>query len=214
MVDNKFELTYHFPAGIIFYKNFYRIILMKTFNLRMLISSAFFAALIAVGAYIRLPGPFVPFTLQMQFTNLAGLLLGKKYGAAAVGAYILAGLAGAPVFTGGGGPGYILQPTFGYIIGFLIGAYIAGVIGGRKTTFKNYTVASFAHFSAVYAIGLIYYFFISNYYLASPIGVGALFLYCFALTAPVDAALCFFCAQLSVKLIPIMRMNGLSEINS
>ena len=176
-----------------------------------MICSAMFTALIAAGAYLRIPGPFVPFTLQMQFTNLAGILLGKKYGSAAVGAYILAGLAGAPVFTGGGGIGYILRPTFGFIIGFLAGAYIAGVVGARRQSFWNYTAAGFAHFFTVYAIGLAYYFFISNYYLASPIGVGALFLYCFALPAPVDATMCFLCARLSQKLAPILRMYGFTE---
>ena len=180
---------------------------MKSINLRMLIYAAFFAALITVGAYIKIPGPFVPFTLQMQFTCLSGLILGKKYGSAAVGAYIFAGLAGAPVFTGGGGAAYILRPTFGFIIGFLLGAYVAGIIGARKTTFWNYTAACFAHFLTVYSVGLIYFYIISNYYLASPIGVGALFLYCFALTAPVDAALCFVCAQLSVKLASILRLR-------
>ena len=184
---------------------------MKNSNIRMMICTAFFAALITIGAYIKIPGPFVPFTLQMQFTCLSGLLLGKKHGASAVGVYILAGLAGAPVFTGGGGIGYILRPTFGFIIGFLAGTYIAGVIGARKTTFSNFLAAGFAHFFIVYAIGLVYYFFISNYYLASPISIGALLLYCFALTAPVDAALCFLCAQVAVKLAPVLRLNDLTR---
>ena len=187
------------------------IIIFVKINLRMMVYSALFTALIAAGAFFRIPGPFVPFTLQMQFANLSGTLLGKKYGSAAVGAYILAGLAGAPVFTGGGGIGYILRPTFGFIIGFLAGAYVAGAVSARRHSFRNYTIACFAHFFAVYAIGLAYYFFISNYYLASPIGVGALFLYCFAPTAPVDAALCFLCARLSQKLAPILRMYVYTE---
>ena len=41
---------------------------------------ALFAALIAVGAFIKIPVPFVPFTLQLLFTTLAGIVLGPKYG--------------------------------------------------------------------------------------------------------------------------------------
>ena len=72
---------------------------------------ALFAALTAVGAFIRIPVPVVPFTLQFLFTNLAGLLLGAKRGAAAVCVYMAAGLIGVPVFTQGGGPWYVMNPT-------------------------------------------------------------------------------------------------------
>ena len=59
-----------------------------------LILCALFAALIAVGAFIKIPVPFVPFTLQLLFTTLAGIVLGPKYGALSVGVYILIGLCG------------------------------------------------------------------------------------------------------------------------
>ena len=68
-----------------------------------------FAALIAVGAFIRIPIPYVPFTLQLFFTTLAGLLLGPKLGAASSLVYMITGLIGIPIFTEGGGPGYILS---------------------------------------------------------------------------------------------------------
>ena len=70
---------------------------------------ALFAALTAVGAFIRIPVPVVPFTLQFLFTNLAGLLLDAKRGAAAAGVYMAAGLIGVPVFTQGGGPWYVMK---------------------------------------------------------------------------------------------------------
>lgn len=84
-----------------------------------LILCALFAALIAVGAFIKIPIPGVPFTLQVLFTTLAGLLLGSRMGAVSVAIYIILGLAGVPIFTGGGGIGYVVYPTFGYLIGFL-----------------------------------------------------------------------------------------------
>ena len=80
---------------------------------------ALFAALIAVGAFIRIPVPLVPFTMQTFFVVLAGMLLGKKLGAASALVYLAIGLIGIPVFTQGGGIGYVLKPSFGYLIGFI-----------------------------------------------------------------------------------------------
>ena len=63
-----------------------------------------FTALTAIGAFIRIPVPVCPFTLQLLFTTLAGLILGSRRGALSVGLYVLLGLSGVPVFTEGGGP--------------------------------------------------------------------------------------------------------------
>ena len=90
---------------------------------RSMVYCALFTALIAVGAFIRVPVPVVPFTLQYLFTMLAGLLLGSRRGAVSVAVYVLLGLAGLPIFTEGGGLGYIFKPSFGYLVGFCVGAY-------------------------------------------------------------------------------------------
>ena len=71
---------------------------------------ALFAALVAVGAFIRIPVPVVPFTLQFLFTNLAGLLLGAKRGAAAAGVYMAAGLIGVPGIHAGRRPVVRAEP--------------------------------------------------------------------------------------------------------
>ena len=75
-----------------------------------------FTALTAVGAFIKIPIPVVPFTLQFLFTILAGLLLGARLGAVSMGAYAFLGLAGLPIFAEGGGFWYVLKPSFGYIL--------------------------------------------------------------------------------------------------
>lgn len=87
---------------------------------------AMFAALLTVGGFLRIPLPGVPLTLQSFFVFLAGLLLGKRRGAMACGVYLLVGLFGAPVFAQGGGIGYLLQPTFGYLLGFIPGTFLIG----------------------------------------------------------------------------------------
>ena len=125
---------------------------MRNQKTKNMILSAMFVALISVGAFIKIPVPVVPFTLQVLFTMLAGLLLGGKRGALAVCVYTALGLAGLPVFTQGGGLGYIFQPTFGYIIGFAVGAYVTGVIANRSNRpgYKRLLSANFAGLAIIY----------------------------------------------------------------
>jgi biotin transporter BioY len=93
-------------------------------NLNKLSLTALFAALTAVGAFIKIPLPYVPLTLQTLFVMLAANLLGPKYGSLSQGIYLALGLIGLPIFAQGGGPGYIFQPTFGYLVGYPVGAFI------------------------------------------------------------------------------------------
>lgn len=169
---------------------------------------ALFAALTAAGAFIRIPVPVVPFTLQFLFSNLAGLLLGPKRGAAAVCVYMAAGLIGIPVFTQGGGPWYVMNPTFGYIVGFAAGAWLAGRMAQsrEKSSFALLLAASFADIAVVYIFGVTYYWFAASYFVGSPVAVSALLLYGLALAAPGDVALCFVSAALAVKILP--RIGG------
>ena len=158
---------------------------------KQLVFCSLFTALIAVGAFIKIPVPVVPFTLQYLFTMLAGLILGPRLGTISVTAYMLLGLAGLPIFTEGGGLWYVLKPSFGYIIGFCIGTYVTGTLAARlkKRTVARYLAANLAGLAVVYAAGMIYYYVICNYVLNTPIAVGPLFLYCFVLAVPGDTAL-------------------------
>lgn len=179
----------------------------KFSKIRFRVISAQFAALIAVGAFIRIPIPFVPFTLQFLFTTLAGSLLGSKYGALSVLLYLGLGLAGLPIFSLGGGPGYIFYPTFGYLLGFCAGAYITGRMVEKSVDvgFKKVLFANFVGLLVVYLFGMVYFYFISRFYIGSPIGFWALLFYCFVLAVPGDIALCFFGAFLYGKLAPFVK---------
>lgn len=164
-----------------------------------------FTALIAVGAFIKVPVPVVPFTLQYLFTMLAGLL-GAKRGAIAVLAYMLLGLAGLPIFTEGGGLWYVLKPSFGYIIGFVIGTYVTGRIAETmpKKTIPHYLLANLAGLAIVYACGMSYYYVICNYVIDTPIAVWPLFLYCFILAVPGDIALSVLGAVIAKRVRPLV----------
>ena len=65
-------------------------------RIKKLTLTAMFTALITVGAFIRIPIMTVPFTMQFLFTNLAGILLGVKYGGLSLALYLVLGLAGVP----------------------------------------------------------------------------------------------------------------------
>lgn len=106
---------------------------------RPMIYASMFAALTAIGAFIRIPIPAnpVPITLQVFFVLLAGLLLGSRWAGMSMIVYVLLGLIGFPVFSGGlSGIGAILGPTGGYLIGFIPGAFVTGWVTetfGRST---------------------------------------------------------------------------------
>ncbi|QOJ79050.1 biotin transporter BioY [Infirmifilum lucidum] len=118
-----------------------------------------FAALTAVGAYVAIPLPFspVPVTLQTLFVYLSGLVVGSRRGVLSQLVYLLLGTSGLPVFAGGrGGVGVIFGPTGGYLLGFVAGAYIAGLVAERRPpSFKNFLVASLLATAAIYALGVL-----------------------------------------------------------
>lgn len=134
---------------------------------KSLILISLFAALSAVGAFIKIPLPIVPITLQFFFAILGGVFLGAKKGMMAQVVYVLIGLIGIPVFTKGGGPQYIFEPTFGYLIGFIVAAYIIGFITERAKTinFKCIFIASMISLVAIYIIGCLHMYLIFNLYI-------------------------------------------------
>lgn len=176
---------------------------MKTRDITMI---PLFTALIIVGAYLKIPTPICPITLQILFTTLAGVLLGGKRGAAAVILYIMLGLIGLPVFTGGGGIGYVLSPTFGYMIGFVLGAYITGTIAHNgEPTMKRLVPACLAGLFVVFVLGVVYCYLINRVWLGNSVSVRAVLIAGLLLPLPGDIVLCFFTAGLGCRLIPIMK---------
>ncbi|WP_288585528.1 biotin transporter BioY [uncultured Treponema sp.] len=183
-------------------------------NVRNLVYVALFIVLITIGAKVVIPIPVCPFTLQLLFTTLAGLVLGPVYGGISVLCYIVLGLIGVPVFATGGGFGYVLQPTFGYLAGFAAGAFLTGLIAGKNRgscSFLRLLAANFAGLLVVYLMGIVYFWLIKTFYIGNPIGFKALILYCFVLAVPGDIVLCVVAAILSKKLLPILKANGLIE---
>ena len=115
---------------------------------------ALMVAMNCVSAYIIIPLPFSlsPIALQTLIVNLTGYVLNAKQAFMTMLVYLLVGLAGVPVFTGGSaGPGKLFGPTGGYIIGFLFTAVFLAYFRGEKYSFKRYALLG-----CVIGIPLIY----------------------------------------------------------
>lgn len=170
-----------------------------------------FTALVAIGAFIQITIPVQPvpmhFTLQFYFALLAGFLLGGKYGSISVGIYLLIGLSGIPIFASGGGPSYLLKPTFGFLLGFLFTAAVVGRLTEmvQPRTKFSYLAVSMSGFFVMYLSGNLYYYFMSNYVLQTPVPWSIVIFNCFILTAPGDFLLCVLASLTAKRLNSILK---------
>lgn len=165
---------------------------------------AVFVALMTAGAFIKIPFPLVPLTFQTVICVLAGLLLGWRKGAISMAVYCFAGLIGIPVFTSGGGIFYVLMPTFGYILGFIAAAMVAGLIGGRAgLPVWRYIVAAVAAFIANYAVGIPYCMVVV--YLQGVDDLVGILITWNLYYMPKDLLLCLLAAVLAWRVLPHLR---------
>jgi len=131
------------------------------------------AALTAVLAQIsiQLPGG-VPFSFQHFPVFFAGLLLGPVWGGFAVLLYIVVGLAGAPVFSGGGaGIGYFIGPTGGFLIGFLLAAAVVGGVVHRSVEPRPFSEISPLVAGGALLVSLVPIYVVGVPWLASVSGI-------------------------------------------
>ncbi len=130
-----------------------------------------FTALTVVGAFVKIPIPYVPLTLQTMMVMFAGLILGSRRGASSQVLYIVLGLMGLPVFAQGGGPAYVLQPSFGFLPGFVAGAYVIGKIveGEQALTWGRTLCALVLGQLAIYLLGISYLYLSLNFILHKPV---------------------------------------------
>ena len=181
----------------------------KGLSTRNLILCALMAALITAGAFIRITLTPIPFTLQFTFVLLAGLLLGPKYGPLSVAVYVVLGLIGIPVFTSGGGIGYVITPTFGYLLGFIFCAFAAGFVRNRlkKATFLRLILSAAAGVLCTYLIALPYLYFLGVFIINKPLAVGTLLTSYCAIFLPTDLLQGAAAAFLAARLLPVIRKH-------
>lgn len=183
---------------------------MQNTKTRTLVLISLFAALTAVGAFIKIPTPVVPFTLQFFFCAFSGLLLGAKAAFYSQILYIFIGLAGLPVFTGGGGLMYIFQPTFGYLIGFAFCAYIIGRFTDQAEKFHFLTLFAVIVLGLmiVYVFGVLHLYLILNYYLDKDVSLLQSLWIGFLPYITFDVLQSAVIAYIARRVLPLLRKSG------
>ena len=169
----------------------------KKLSVKTLCFLSLFTALICIGAFIKIPFA-IPVTLQLMFTHTAALTLGRK-SAFSVLAYILMGLVGLPVFSSGGGISAVFSLTFGFNIGFLIGAFFAGAIAEKSKSIRSLVLASGINMLCVYVCGALYFWLLQNLYFTAPTSIGYALYACVLPFIIPDAVKCAVSIILSKK---------------
>lgn len=183
----------------------------RKISTKQLVLCALFTALIAVGAFIQIPVPFMDyFTLQFLFVTLSGMILGSRLGGIAVSAYILMGLFGIPIFAAGGGIQYIFRPSFGYLIGFAVTSFVVGLLceNFKNATFRQYLITALIGMFITYAIGFTYKYFILNFYVQEPTAIWSIIVASLPLDIPGDSILCILASLLASRLCKPLKIMG------
>jgi len=181
----------------------------KKFSTRDLILAGLFSGLMIVGASLRIQFPLIPLTFQPFFAILSGLLLGSTLGLFSQIAYLLLGLVGLPVFAGGSaGLLYVLKPTFGFLLGFALSAWLAGRLVGTsfKPGFLRVLTSAMSGLIVIYVLGILYMYGIQAFYLAKAMSLAdiAKGMLPFFLK---DAVLFAGASVAATRLIPLLRQN-------
>lgn len=162
---------------------------------------ALFAALTAILSQIALPLGAVPINLASFSVFCAGALLGAKLGALSQAVYVLLGIVGVPVFSlFRSGPGILLGPTGGYIIGYILAAWLVGLLAERqKNKALQLALAMLPGFAAYMITGLGWYL------LSTKTGFGEALLICIVPFLAGDSIKLILAAFICCRLRPILQ---------
>lgn len=174
----------------------------KRLAVKKLAYIALFTALIVVGGFVRIPVGTIPITLQTLFVLLGASLCGKTVGVLSAVVYLIIGLIGVPIFSAGGGIFYVLQPTFGYLLGFVLAGLIAGV---PKKGFWSRLGFNLLSIIVIHVVGVVYFYLISNLYLDISLGLSQVILSGSIIFLPVDIISATLSAIIANKVYPIVN---------
>ncbi len=118
------------------------------------IASTLFAFLTTVAAQVYIPNGDVPITLQSVFVLLAGLVAGANAGITSQLIYLMLGVF-TPVYAGDTyGMDILADPSVGYLFGFPVAAFIAGLLG-HKNNFWMILLAVVLAQTSLYVSGVL-----------------------------------------------------------
>ena len=137
--------------------------LLKTNSIQKVLKTFFLIFLgtiaLTISAKLKIPFYPIPMTMQTFVVLFLGITFGYKIGLASVGAYLLEGILGIPVFSNspekGVGLIYFTGPTMGYLIGFLLATFLAGYLNLKTNLFLIFLKLSFS-VSTIYILGIFW----------------------------------------------------------
>ena len=170
-----------------------------------------FTVLMCVAARISIPISIIPITFQITVAIMSGLLLGGRLGFLSQALYVFMGLIGLPVFTSGGGLGYVFMGSFGYLIGFVFCALLGGFMADRldrrtdnvHAPYLRLLMISLFSLLVCYIIGIIYSYSLTVFYTGYAGNKYAFFATLLFTMVPYivkDIILCFLAAELTRRL--------------
>ena len=170
--------------------------------LRVLGPVLFFTLLNAAGAQLawqQANGDYL--SLQTVSLLACAMLLEYRQAAASQIVYLLLGLAGLPVFAGGGGFSYVLEPSFGYLIAFGPAAYLTAFClkQTRLKTLKSYLGFGLGALGILYGIGVSYRYFMLNTYWQRSLSMSEILRGLLPLQIPKDILCCLLLAWIFAK---------------
>ena len=130
--------------------------------------------LLTISAKIKVPFYPVPMTMQTFVVVLIGIAFGWKLGLATIFAYLFEGAIGLPVFAGTPEKGiviiYMMGPTGGYLVGFILSVFIAGFVNLKKNIFIKFLLISLSVF-AIYLTGVPWLAYLAGWEIAYVWGI-------------------------------------------
>jgi biotin transport system substrate-specific component len=143
-------------------------------NVKRLIRISMLTSILSILSIITIPVGPVPVTLQTFGVLLCGYILGPIDGALSVIIYILIGIVGVPVFSGGkSGFEVVLGPTGGYLISFIISAAISGYASKKSSELLPLMLSGLLCMASMYVIGVPYLSLITGMSLRKAVMAGA-----------------------------------------
>ncbi len=179
---------------------------------RNLMGAALFAALMIVSSYVTIPIGPVPITLQTFMAMLAGFLLGPAWGPVSVFVWLLLGCLGLPVFNQGqSGIVMLAGPTGGFLISFLLVAFLAGKISYGKSgdsLLKNFVYLALT-MVVCYAVGALGFKLSFAYFLHKPMTWDKTLALAVLPFLPLDILKSFLVAFLGIRIRRALKAGGL-----
>lgn len=183
---------------------------MRTNSTARLVLAALLCALTAVLSQIQIPLPPVPVSLSLLGVHLCAALLPWRLSASAMGAYVLLGACGVPVFAGfAAGPSVLLGPTGGFLFGYILCAALeSAMITRLRFTRRALTACMAAGTAACYGCGLVWFSISTGSGLTQSLSV------CVIPFLPGDILKIVFAASIAIRLQKTLSVSGVSVHSS